>query len=213
MSRKSTPISQIPRNKPIGRETDEQVSFAQGAQRAAEKFALPQNSATLSTELVSDDDNTIKELLNKFNRIPSSSHIQLPSSQQADESISQHSSQDDTVLAYQPERKKTTVTKQREEDDYEDVDESLIDRVLNTYGSDMQLLLGFFVAYLIAGVIPLHSMFSKYVFAVDRIAFSDVIVRALAGAIVAYFVYFFLAPRQQQPCARKNKNKGDVHMD
>jgi hypothetical protein len=170
-SRKSTPLSAIP---------------TMSKKPADEGFVAPQQQSEM-LPLISDDDSTIKELLNKFNNSNTTTNnntninvapVPVPAPPPV---LTQ-----ERVLASPP------MTQQMESDE-DDVEASLLDRLVTHYVTDAELLVLFFASYLVVSFAPIGKLVNRYIYTFPNLTLVDLLSKSLVATILAYISYVCVA--------------------
>ena len=157
-TRKSTPLSDIP------------MMNNKKAQIAAEHMTPP-------SELISDDDMTIKELLNKFNN---GAAVEAVAAQSQVAAPSPSPSPSIPPAASPPPLRPV---------DEADVEASFVDRLMNHYVTDAELLVLFFASYLLVSCAPIGQLVSKYVYSFPNASLVDLLSKSAAATLLAYVSY------------------------
>ena len=167
---------------------------------------MSNNDAADPFLLSSDDDNTIKDLLSKFQNPqkaphalpqrevipplpptpPTPHHQQHPNAadayqqrlfeQQQFQSPAEHQVLDDEIQSPRIQGSLTT----------NEFEESYIDRFVRIYAPDVQLLVAFFVISVACGFLPISKFINTYVMSIESIPFSGTVIRSIVVSLMCY---------------------------
>jgi hypothetical protein len=179
---KSTPINQLPTNS--GNQgnfiNDQQRQMITQAQQAIQTSTFPQNTQ-ISADLANDDDPTIQEVLNQFNP---QQQQQLQQQQNTDinflhqqQMMAQQQQQQQQQLFAQLQAAQTV----NQDTIPSNLNNVIIGGYLNNITSDIKLAALIFTLFIIVNFIPIESFISRY-FAIDKIPYHQIILRALLAA-------------------------------
>lgn len=207
---KSTPIAQLPSNTLQNNNfiNEQQRQFITQAQQAISNSPMPQNTQ-MSSDIANDDDIVVQDILNQINA--SSSNDQNSSSGQQDPSLNMNainqqlmmqqlaaqqnmvqSSQMPQNMGYPPQAmyqmsqmgyggpmENSIVVQGNQPMDFK--------TYLFNFADDVKLAGVVFAVVILVHFIPLDKLISKY-FAVDKIPYHDIILRAIMAALLVVII-------------------------
>ena len=163
--------------------------------------------------LSSDDDNTIKDLLSKFQAqtpvVPAPVVVQQqqprphpplsqpPPPQQKSSSSAADAYQQRLYAQQQFQQPPSAATddgyggggvSDRNEfvTDKNEFEESYIDRFIRIYSTDVQMLVAFFVVSIVCCFLPIRRMVSQYIMSIESIPYSDTLIRSVVLSVLCY---------------------------
>lgn len=205
---KSTPLSQLPNSLPqTSFVNEQQKQMVTNAQNAIQTMHLPQNTQ-VSSDISTDDDATIQEVLNQIN-MSSTNLAQQVQQQQAPPNIMQMQQQQqmqmppmqpppmnvpmDLSYVSQPNIDQLMMQMQQQpvQLPQKQSPSNSFELFINFFADDLKMALLVFVVVIVVHFVPLSSILNKYI-AIDKIPYHDVILKALLAAVAVIVVHKFI---------------------
>lgn len=191
---KSTPISQLPSAAPHPTFVNEQQKqMITNAQNAIQNIGMPQNTQ-IPTDIANDDDTTIQEVLNQINNStapppqpPPPSHQEQMYIQQQYQQQLQQQLQQGAGFQQPPQQAIDPMILQGLLNQAAPVAaasaSSNVEMFFQMFGDDVKVAVLVMTMYILVHFVPLGSFLARY-FAVDRIPYHDVLLKALLAALL-----------------------------
>lgn len=199
---KSTPLNQLPSQPMIPTAQTNQQQFLNEqqkqmvtqAQQAAQAFTLPQNTQ-MSTDIITDDDATIQEVLNELNASSQPPQM-IPSGMPVIEQITipqmtMNSTHDITQMQQinGMHQNADSAQPQMQEDRADNIEKSeqgVFQKLFNHFLKDVKLILILVLSYVFVTFVPVQNFISMYFMSIERIPYSSVVIRAILSSVIAY---------------------------